>query len=80
MKIIFGFFSLLLLVFCNTKTESSYNVFEEDSWHADSIITLNHNVVDSTTKHNLYLKLDTLRILNIKIFFYLYVFKKKETL
>ena len=57
MKIIFGFFSLLLLVCCNTKTESSYNVFEEDSWHADSIITLNHDVVDSITKHNLYLKI-----------------------
>lgn len=57
MKIIFGFFSLLLLVFCNTKTESSYNVFEEDSWHADSIITLKHDVVDSITKHNLYLKI-----------------------
>ena len=57
MKIIFGFFSLLLLVFCNTKTESSYNVFEEDSWHADSIITFNHDVVDSITKHNLYLKI-----------------------
>ena len=57
MKIIFGFFTLLLLVCCNTKTESSYNVFEEDSWHADSIITLNHDVVDSITKHNLYLKI-----------------------
>ena len=57
MRIIFVFLSLLLLVCCNTKTESSYSVFEEDSWHADSIITLNHSVVDSTTKHNLYLKI-----------------------
>ena len=57
MRIIFVFLSLLLLVCCNTNTESSYSVFEEDSWHADSIITLNHSVVDSTTKHNLYLKI-----------------------
>ena len=57
MRIIFVFLSLLLLVCCNTKTESSYSVFEEDSWHADSIITLNHSVVESTTKHNLYLKI-----------------------
>ena len=57
MRIIFVFLSLLLLVCCNTNTESSYSVFEEDSWHADSTITLNHSVVDSTTKHNLYLKI-----------------------
>ena len=57
MRIIFVFLSLLLLVCCNTNTESSYSVFEEDSWHADSIITLNHSVVESTTKHNLYLKI-----------------------
>ena len=57
MRIIFVFLSLLLLVCCNTNTESSYSVFEEDSWHADSIITLNHSVVDSITKHNLYLKI-----------------------
>ena len=57
MRIILGFFSLLFLVYCNTNTESSYSVFEEDSWHADSIITLNHSVVDSITKHNLYLKI-----------------------
>jgi len=57
MRIIFGFFSLLLLVCCNTNTESSYSVFEEDSWHADSIITLNHSVVDTITKQNLYLKI-----------------------
>ena len=57
MRIIFTFLSLLLLVCCNTNTESSYSVFEEDSWHADSIITLNHSVVESTTKHNLYLKI-----------------------
>ena len=57
MRIIFVFLSLLLFVCCNTNTESSYSVFEEDSWHADSIITLNHSVVESTTKHNLYLKI-----------------------
>ena len=57
MRIIFVFLSLFLLVCCNTNTESSYSVFEEDSWHADSIITLSHSVVDSTTKHNLYLKI-----------------------
>ena len=57
MRIILGFFSLLFLVYCNTNTESSYSVFEEDSWHADSIITLNHSVVDTITKQNLYLKI-----------------------
>ena len=57
MRIIFVFLSLLFLICCNTKTESSYSVFQEDSWHADSIITLNHDVVDSITKHNLYLKI-----------------------
>jgi gliding motility-associated lipoprotein GldH len=57
MRIIFVFLSLLLLVCCNTNTESSYSVFEEDSWHADSIITLNHSVVDTITKQNLYLKI-----------------------
>ena len=56
MKIIFGFFSLLLLACCNTSLNSSYNVFKEDGWHADSIIALNYCVVDSITKHNLYLK------------------------
>ena len=57
MRIIFVFLSLLLLVCCNTNTESSYSVFEEDSWHSDSIITLNHSVVDTITKQNLYLKI-----------------------
>ena len=57
MRIIFVFLSLFLLVCCNTNTESSYSVFEEDSWHADSIITLNHSVVDTITKQNLYLKI-----------------------
>ncbi|MFL2568415.1 MAG: gliding motility lipoprotein GldH [Flavobacteriales bacterium] len=57
MRIIFVFLSLLLLVCCNTTTESSYSVFEEDSWHADSIITFNNNVADSITKQNLYLKI-----------------------
>ena len=57
MRIIFVFLSLLLLVCCNTNTESSYSVFEEDSWHADSIITLSHSVVDTITKQNLYLKI-----------------------
>ena len=57
MRIIFVFLSLLLLVCCNTNTESSYSVFEEDSWHADSVITLNHSVVDTITKQNLYLKI-----------------------
>ena len=57
MRIIFVFLSLLLLVCCNTNTESSYSVFEEDSWHADSIITLNHSVVDTIIKQNLYLKI-----------------------
>ena len=57
MKIIFGFFSLLFLICCNTNTESSYSVFEEDSWHADSIITLNNSVIDTITKQNLYLKI-----------------------
>ena len=57
MRIIFVFLSLLLFVCCNTNTESSYSVFEEDSWHADSIITLNHSVVDTITKQNLYLKI-----------------------
>lgn len=57
MRIIFVFLSLLLLVCCNTNTESSYSVFEEDSWHADSIITVNHIVVDTITKQNLYLKI-----------------------
>ena len=57
MRIIFVFLSLLLLVCCNTITESSYSVFEEDSWHADSIITLSHSVVDTIKKQNLYLKI-----------------------
>ena len=57
MRIIFVFLSLLLLVCCNTNTVSSYSVFEEDSWHADSIITLNHSVIDTITKQNLYLKI-----------------------
>ena len=57
MRIIFVFLSLLLLVCCNTNTESSYSVFEEDSWHADSIITLSHSVVDTITKQNLYLNI-----------------------
>ena len=57
MRIIFVFLSLFLLVCCNTNTESSYSVFEEDSWHADSIITLSHSVVDTITKQNLYLKI-----------------------
>ena len=57
MRIIFGFFNLLLLVCCNTNTESSYSVFEEGGWHTDSIITLNHSVVDTITKQNLYLKI-----------------------
>ena len=57
MRIIFVFFSLLSLVCCNTNTESSYSVFEEDSWHADSIITLNHSVVDTIIKQNMYLKI-----------------------
>ena len=57
MRIIFVFLSLLLLVCCNTNTESSYSVFEEDSWHADSIITLSHSVVDTIIKQNLYLKI-----------------------
>ena len=57
MRIIFVFLSLLLLVCCNTNTESSYSVFEEDSWHADSIIILNHSVVDTITKQDLYLKI-----------------------
>ena len=57
MRIIFVFLSLFLLVCCNTNTKSSYNVFEEDSWHADSIITLSHSVVDTITKQNLYLKI-----------------------
>ena len=56
MRIIFSFFTLLLLASCNTSVNSSYNVFKEDSWHTDSIITLNYGVVDSTTKYNLYLK------------------------
>ena len=57
MRIIFVFLSLFLLVCCNTNTESSYSVFEEDSWHADSIVTLSHSVVDTITKQNLYLKI-----------------------
>ena len=57
MRIIFVFLSLFLLVCCNTNTESSYSVFEEDSWHADSIITLSHSIVDTITKQNLYLKI-----------------------
>ena len=57
MRIIFVFLSLFLLACCNTNTESSYSVFEEDSWHVDSIITLNHSVVDTITKQNLYLKI-----------------------
>ena len=57
MRIIFVFFSLLFLICCNTNTVSNYSVFVEDSWHADSIITFNHSVVDSITKHNLYLKI-----------------------
>jgi gliding motility-associated lipoprotein GldH len=56
MRIIFSFFSLLLFANCNTNVNSSYNIFKEDSWHTDSIITISHGVVDSTTKHNLYLK------------------------
>ena len=56
MRIIFSFFSFLLFASCNTNVNSSYNIFKEDSWHTDSIITINHGVVDSTTKHNLYLK------------------------
>ncbi len=56
MRIIFSFFTLLLLASCNTSVNSSYNVFKEDSWHTDSIITLNYGVVDSITKYNLYLK------------------------
>jgi gliding motility-associated lipoprotein GldH len=56
MKIIFSFFILLLFASCNISVNSSYNIFEEGSWHTDSIITLTHGVVDSTTKHNLYLK------------------------
>ena len=56
MRIIFSFFSLLLFASCNTNVNSSYNIFEEDSWHADSIITLRHGIVDSVTKHNLHLK------------------------
>ena len=57
MRIIFGFFILLLLVCCSSNTESSYNVFEENSWHADSLIIFNNNVADSITKQNLYLKI-----------------------
>ena len=57
MRIIFIFLSLLLLVCCNTNTESSYSVFDEDSWHADSIIILSHTVIDTITKQNLYLKI-----------------------
>ena len=57
MRIIFVFLSLLSLVCCNISTESCYSVFEEDSWHADSIITLSHSVVDTITKQNLYLKI-----------------------
>ena len=57
MRIIFVFFSLLFLICCNSNTESSYSVFEEDSWHADSIVTLSHSVVDTITKQNLYLKI-----------------------
>ena len=56
MRIIFSFFSLLLFASCNTNVNSSYNIFKDDSWHTDSIITISHGVVDSTTKHNLYLK------------------------
>ena len=56
MRIIFSFFSLLLFANCNTSVNSSYIIFKEDSWHADSIITINHGVIDSTRKHNLYLK------------------------
>ena len=57
MRIIVGLFTLLFLACCNSKSESIYSVFEEDVWHADSIITLNHSIVDSITKHNLYLKI-----------------------
>ena len=57
MRIIFSFFGLLFLTSCNINDNSSYKVFEEDCWHADSIITLNHNVVDTITKQNLYLKI-----------------------
>ncbi|MFL2575509.1 MAG: gliding motility lipoprotein GldH [Flavobacteriales bacterium] len=57
MRIIFGLFSLFLLTCCNTNTESTYKIFEENSWNSDSIITLNQTVVDSTTRHNLYLKI-----------------------
>ena len=56
MRIIFSFFSLLLFASCNTSVKSSYNIFKENSWHTDSIITISHGIVDSTTKHNLYLK------------------------
>ena len=56
MRIIFSFFSLLLFANCNTSVNSSYNIFKEDSWHTDSIITIKHGVVDSTRKHSLYLK------------------------
>ena len=56
MRIIFRFIILLLFASCNTNVKSSYNIFEEGSWHTDSIITISHGVVDSTTKHNLYLK------------------------
>ena len=57
MRIIFSFFSLFLLVSCisNVNT-SSYNIFKEDTWHTDSIITLRHSIVDSLTKYDLYLK------------------------
>ena len=57
MRIIFVFLSLLLLVCCSSNTESSFNVFEENSWHADSAIIFNNNVADSITKYNLYLKI-----------------------
>ena len=56
MRIIFSFFSLLIFASCNTSVNSSYNIFKEDSWHTDSIIAISHGVVDSITKHNLYLK------------------------
>ena len=56
MRIIFSFFSLLLFASCNTNVNSSYSIFKDNSWHADSIITVSHVVVDSTTKHNMYLK------------------------
>jgi len=57
MRIIFSFFSLFLLASCTSDVNtSSYNIFKEDTWHTDSILTLRHGIVDSVTKHNIYLK------------------------